>query len=204
MLVSYPLQKLWLWLNARSSDCFPSQNSHPQKRVNHQKCLWGTLVLCALGATFYLSQYTENEHSFAEACNQLHCPFSPTLQKHLLPCSASILLHHMQLKGSSLPSSFPGGMLAPCLSPLFHNGFHDGLATFLYSLHGCIHLSGPTGPAYWAHQAEFYNPCISQGEPFLVWSSSKEQDCPLGSSTTALVICSLRPSWKLSIINKPL
>ena len=62
----------------------------------------------------------------------------------------------------------------PCLSSLFHNSFHDGFATFLYSLHGCLHLSCHTSLSDGASQAESYIPYISQGEPFLAWSSSKE------------------------------
>ena len=69
---------------------------------------------------------------------------------------------------------YPGMSWPPCISSLFHISFCNGLVTFLYSLHGCIHLGSPPGPVGGAHQAESYIPCISQWEPFLACSLSKE------------------------------
>ena len=116
MLVGYSLLKLLLWLDARNFDCFPNHNSHPQKKVNHQRCLGNHGLPCFW--CHLLPQPVCWEWAFV--CSGLWLTalsFFLPLWKHPIPCPASTLQYHMQQWGSSLPLSFHGDILAPL--PLF-------------------------------------------------------------------------------------
>ena len=66
-----------------------------------------------------------------------------------------------------------GTFWAPCFCSLFHYSLLNDMVTFLHYLYGHFYLSCSACSADGAHH-ESYVPCISQGESFLMWFSSKE------------------------------
>ena len=134
-------------------------------------------------------------------CNTTsHLPFGSILFHVLHPlfdiiCSGEGLCYLHHSAGISWP---------PCLSSLFHNCFCNVSAIFLYGIYGCLYLSCPMSPTDGACQAESYVPGISQGSPPLCDPHPKNRIACPWARTTALLICSLRPSWNISAINEPL
>ena len=91
----------------------------------------------------------------------------------------------------------------PSLSSLFHIGIHNCSATFLYGIYCCLNMNCPASPIEGAHQAESYTLAFPRGDPFLHDCHPKNRIASPGARTTASVICSSRPSWNISTINKP-
>ena len=97
-----------------------------------------------------------------------------------------------------------GASWPPGLSSLFHNSICNSLATFWYGIYSCLYLHYSPSPMNWACQAESDIPGISQGEPSLSQCLPKNKIASPGARTTVSVILSLRPSWNMSAIHKPL
>ena len=105
-------------------------------------------------------------------------------------CRGPLYLHH------SVGTSWP-----PYLISLFHSSFSYGSVIFMYSLHGCIHLNSPKSPTDGTIKLNPMSLALPMERPSLCECYQNNRIATPGASTTALVICSLRPSWNISAIN---
>ena len=154
MQVGCFLLTLSLQLNVGNFNCFSDQKSYPRRGWTTRgvsRKLWPSLPLAPPPTTAIMLRMSIPLLRPAIKCITISClPFGSIFFHALHPlfdimcsCWGPHYLPH------SLGMSWP-----PCLSSLFHNSFHNGLVTFLYSLHSHINLSSSISPADGAHQAK--------------------------------------------------
>ena len=145
--------------------------------------------------------YAENKCLSTQAWINHIALSHPSFQEHPLPCHTSTLQYHMQWQGSSLPSSFYSDLLAPL--PMF--SFPQQLLQWLSK----VFMVASTWAALLAQllrpvKLNLMSLVLPKESPSLCVCDPKHRTASLGASTTTLVICSSRPSWNMSTINKPL
>ena len=96
-----------------------------------------------------------------------------------------------------------GTSCPPCFCPLLQNSFCNGSATFLYRVYGLPLPELPCQPDWWGPSSwSLCLWCFPRGFLPCVIAVQRIGLLPPQPSATVLVLCSSRPSWNMSIINK--
>ena len=194
MLVDCFLLTLSLWLNAGNFDHFPNQNSHPRRGWTSRSVsrkpwssspsappttLTSTLRMSISLLRPVMSHIAISCLSFGfilfHASHPFFCVIGSSRGPHYLHCSM----------GTSWP---------PGLSSFYHNSIQDGSAAFLYSVYGHLYLSCPTCPIDGPIKLNLTSLAFPKRTPSLNDCHPKNRIASPGTRTTALVICSSRPS----------